>query len=92
MTSLKGNSVGDLQDLATIMNVATVKRVRKERVKGWMGKPKGLLQILWERLFFDPNVGARSYYTLGGRNNQYGNTIPGTSFRDLMRSYIDFIK
>ena len=56
-----------------------------------MGKPKGLLRILWERGFIDPNVGARSYYGLGGRNNRYGNTIPDTSLCDLMRNCIDFI-
>ena len=58
-----------MQDLATINNVVTVKRVRKERVKAWVGKPKGLLQILWERGFINPNVGARRYYSLGSRND-----------------------
>ena len=57
-----------------------------------MGKPKGLLQILWERRFSDPNVGARIYYTLGDRNNQYRNTSLDTSLRDLMRNCIEFIK
>ena len=48
--------VGDIQDTATLMNVVTVKCVQKGRVKVWMGKPNGLLQILWERGFIDPNL------------------------------------
>ena len=61
MTRLKVNRFDNLQDLATLKNVETVKCVRKERVKVCMGKPKGLLQILWERGFIGLNVGARIY-------------------------------
>ena len=46
MNGLKGKRVGNIQDLVMLKYVATVKRVRKESVKVWMGKPKGLLQIL----------------------------------------------
>ena len=46
MNVLKGKRVGNIQDLVTLKYVATVKGVRKESVKLWMGKPKGLLQIL----------------------------------------------
>ena len=45
MNGLKGNRVGNLQDLATLKNLVTVKHVQKERVNRCMGKPKGLLQI-----------------------------------------------
>ena len=92
MTGLKGNRVGYMQDLATIINFATVKRVKKDRVKGWMGKPKGLLQILWERGHIDTNFVARSYYTLGGWNDRYGNAVPDTSLHDLMGKCVEFIK
>ena len=53
---------------------------------------KGLLQILWERGFIDPNVGARRYYNLCGRNDRYGNTMLDTSLSDLMRNCIRFIE
>ena len=85
MSGSKGNRFGDLQDLATLNNVATIKLVQKERVKGWMGKPKGLLQKLWERGFIDTNFGTRSYYTLVSRNNQCKNMMLDTSFPNLMR-------
>ena len=91
MASLKGKRVCDLKDLATLNSVVTVKPVQRERARGWMGKPKGLLQILWEREFIYPNVGTRIYYTIGGRNNQYGNTMLDTSFCNLMRNCIKFI-
>ena len=84
--------VGDIQYMATLMNVAIVKCVQKGRVKVWMGKPNGLLQILWERGFIDPNAGKSGYYTLGGRNDQYGNTILDTSLRNLMRNCTNFIE
>ena len=66
--------------------VATVKLVRKERVKGWMGNPKVLLQILWKRRFIDLDVGARSYYTLGGWDDGYGNTMIDTNLYNLMHN------
>ena len=81
-----------MQDLAMLKNVETVKRVKKERLKGWMGKPNCLLQILWESGFIDPKVGARSYYSLGDRNNRYGNTMIDTSFPNPIRNCINFIE
>ena len=84
--------VGNMQDLAMLKNVETVKRVKKERLKGWMGKPNCLLQILWESGFIDPKVGARSYYSLGDRNNRYGNTMIDTSFPNPIRNCINFIE
>ena len=66
---LKVKRVGYLQDLEMLNNVATVESLRKEIVKGLIGKPKILLHILCERIFVDTNIETRSYYTLGGRNN-----------------------
>ena len=57
-----------------------------------MFKTKGFLHILWGCIFIDPNVSARSYYTLGGWNDQYCNTMPYPIFRNLMRNCIDFIE
>jgi hypothetical protein len=58
------------------------------------GKPKGMLQILWERGFIDPAielVKAEGFYTKDGKHDAFGNLIPGTSLRKMMRSLIDFI-
>ena len=46
ISSLKGKRARNMKDLAMLKNVATLKRVQKERVKVWIGNPKGVLQIL----------------------------------------------
>jgi hypothetical protein len=46
--------------------------------KGWVGKPKGMLQMLWERGFIDPSRAV--------------DLIPGTSLRMMMSSLMDFIE
>jgi hypothetical protein len=63
--------------------------------EGWAGKPKGMLQILWERGFIHPsieNTRAAEYYTNDGKKDAFGNLIPNTSLRMMMSALIDFIK
>jgi hypothetical protein len=46
------------------------------------GKPKGMLQILWERGFIDPSIEpikAAEQYTNDGKKEAIGNLIAGTS-------------
>jgi hypothetical protein len=48
-----------------------------EVLEGWVGKPKGVLQILYERGFIDPTV--LSEYSLDGRDqwkDEYGEIFP----------------
>jgi hypothetical protein len=48
--------------------------------EGWGGKPKGVLQILWERGFIDPSIEpikATDHYT--NDEDAFGNLIAGTS-------------
>ena len=40
-----------------------------------MGKPKGLLQVLWERVFIETSKVVCTYYTLIGREYDYGNKV-----------------
>jgi hypothetical protein len=40
-----------------------------EVVEGWEGKPKGMLQILWERGFIDP-AKKKEDYTLDGKKDK----------------------
>ena len=61
MSGLKGNRVNNLQDLTMLNKIANLNCVQKDIVKGWMGKSKGLLQIVWERGFVDLNGGVRIY-------------------------------
>ena len=56
-----------------------------------MGHPKGILQVLWERLFLDTSKDVCTYYILRGRKEDCGNTIIETSLREPMRNFLDFI-
>ena len=47
-TDLKGKRKGELQSLATLSSIDIQKTVETETTEGWLGKPKGVLQILWE--------------------------------------------
>ena len=50
-------------------------------VKVWMGKTKGLLQLLWGPLFMETYNDLCNYYTLCGQKDNYGNTNIETSLR-----------
>ena len=56
-----------------------------------MGTPKGLLQVLWEHRFMDTSKDVCTYYTLRGREDNYGTKIIETSLRELMRNCLKFI-
>ena len=57
-------------------------------LEGWVGKPKGMLQILYERGFLDPTK--INSYTLQGKKDEYGHTVKGTSHKEMMSSLVDF--
>ena len=57
-----------------------------------MGKPKGLLQVLWELRFMDTSKDVCTYYTLRRREENYFNTNIKTGLRELMKNCINFIK
>ena len=42
--------------------------------EGWVGKPKGMMQLLYERSFLDSTK--LDLYTLNGKKDKYGHTIP----------------
>jgi hypothetical protein len=48
--------------------------------EGWVGKPKGLLQILHKRELIDP-VNWKTLYTNKGKKDANGNIIPGSSLQ-----------
>lgn len=92
---LRGKRVADLKKMAEDIGIELNKIVRKEKVKGWMGKPKGLLQVLWERGFIDTtknNGNWKTYYSLNGTKNARNNLIKGTSLKQLMAECLDFIE
>ena len=59
-------------------------------MEGWEGKPKGMLQILWERGFIDPTK-KKEEYTVDGRKDRFGNVIRESSLKHLMSLLTDFI-
>ena len=52
--TFKSKSIAQLQEICQGLNLQTeVQEVEVE--EGWLGKPKGLFQALWERGWIDPN-------------------------------------
>ena len=89
---MKGERVGDMQDLFCRNFISVTKIISKERVKVYMGKPKGLLKVLWELVSMGTSNDLCTYYTLRGQYDNYGNTIIETILRELMRNYLKFIQ
>jgi hypothetical protein len=57
---------------------------------GWIGKQKGILQVLWERGFIDEaNI---NQYTIDGRKDAFKVHQPQTSLKHLLTSCMDFEK
>ena len=80
-----------LQEFATNNGISL--RVNKEEViQGWEGKPKGLLQVLWERGFIDESKSVNCY-TIDGRKDPITGEIDSKlSLRHLMRCCQDFME
>ena len=61
--------------------------------QGWWNQPKGMLQILWERGFIDPNIPiseVESRYPVGGQKDNLGQVIPGTAMKEILANLPDF--
>ncbi len=59
--------------------------------EGWPGKPKGLLQVAWERGFIDLNVeNPKNHYTINGRKNALGILELDSSLKYLLGNCTDF--
>jgi len=53
--SSRGKTLKEMQEIASSRNIPlTIEE--DDVVEGWLGKPKGLRQILWERGLLDPSV------------------------------------
>ncbi len=49
-------------------NNVSIWKFAEDVEEGWLGKLKGLLQIMWERGFIDPGIeNPEKYYTLDGK-------------------------
>ena len=68
--------------------------VRPEIVSpGWVGKQKGLLQVLWERGFVDPALTPKERYAkypVDGQRDNLKEIIPGTALKEILSNLPDF--
>ena len=84
---------GRLSSLQTAArnNGIPIEETTPKIIEGWEGKPKGLLQVLWERGWID-NTDNKAYqkYTISGRRNEFNLIQPETSLKHLMSSCTDF--
>ncbi|KAI2490938.1 hypothetical protein MHU86_23626 [Fragilaria crotonensis] len=94
--------LNELKELVAIHGISLM----HEKVyvnEGWLGKAKGLLQVLWERGWIDPSnckehvdkqgnkLINTSFYTLGGRKDILtGHIIESSSLKGLMGNCYDF--
>lgn len=81
----KGTTKKDLEKECERLGIACTKSV-PVILPGWVGKPKGLLQVCWERGLIDEN---KSYTRLGIKD-PFGNHLPGTNLDELLGSCDDF--
>jgi hypothetical protein len=57
-------------------------------IQGWQGRPKGMLQVLWECGFIDEQN--LNQYTITGRKDEMGILQPETSLKFLLGNCLDF--
>ena len=83
-------SLKDIQAIAVSHNLPIQYTINKVQ-EGWMHKPKGMLQILWERGFIDPEKGV-SDYAINGKKIRKGDDdiIPGSNLKNLIDNLPDF--
>ena len=80
-----------MERIATGLGIALQFEYDEIKDKGWLGQPKGLLQVLWERGWIDKKQKVSKHYTINGSKDRFGSTIPNTSLTALMESCFDFI-
>ena len=78
----------EIQKVA-IANDLPIEYERRKIKEGWVGKAKGMLQVLYEREFIDTEK-VVSYYQVNGKKDDNGTTIPGTSLKEMIRTLPDF--
>lgn len=83
----------EVQESATKLNIP-IDFTTKKILEGWAGKPKGMLQILWERGFLDPSKSPKElmiqYNSDFKKDRDTKKPIPGTSLRHIVSNLPDF--
>ena len=81
--------LGQLTKLAGRYSLSTIFE-DSQKIPGWLGKPKGMLQVLWERGLINPNIPLQKYKIRGHKDATTGKIVEGTSLRELMQKQLDF--
>ena len=58
-----------------------------EIIEGWVGQPKGMLQVLWERGFIDESN--LKSYTIAGKKDAFGAVDLSTSLKSILGNCTD---
>ena len=89
LSNIRG-TLKDVQQL-TLQNNLPIQFTQKKNIEGWHTKPKGMLQILWERGWIDPSKSVRDYSINGKKIHKDSNDIiPGLNLRQLISDLPDF--
>ena len=80
--------LADLQNKANALSIAVTKTLTTKICKGWVGKGKGLLQVLWERGFID-ELKVKNYRIK--MLDEDGNMVPEFSLEPMMTNCLDFL-
>ena len=91
MKDLKNKNKDNIKRLATGLQIPLQYKYNKVKDKGWVGEPKGILQVRWEHGFINTKQKINKYYTMAGSKDQYRNVVPGTSLQEIMQSCSDFV-
>ena len=86
-TMKRNHTFKELAELATANQIELKESVDKV-CQGWLGQPKGLLQVARERGLIDPNN--LSYYTITGRKGVNGAIDESSSLRQILTNCTDF--
>ena len=90
MKKVRGN-LDEVQKLATNLNIPT-KATSKKILEGRVGKPKGMMQVLWERGFLNPSKSSNELMRLYRfkKDKQTKQDIPGSSLIEIIENLPDF--
>ena len=83
-----GTNVERIKAMCQRNNIKLKHPSQPKIIEGWNGRPKGYLQILWERGFVDENE--LKQYTVNGRTDSYGLINKAFALKDLMSNCTDF--
>ena len=90
-TNISKWKLQELQDIATTHQPVSIPIVTKDTLrlvtKGWLGKPEGLRQVLWERGWIDPDCD-HEYKKIA--IDEAGDEIFERSLLRMMESCLDF--